>query len=358
MNFKSIGLLAAAAVTTASLSACGIGEAKVADPAEVAAATPLPVEVSTAFTADIFATYQSTTTITSESEAPVIARVSGEVIEVLVEEGDEVEAGQILARLDGERLKLQMIEAKVNLEKTRKAYERYVQLHERGLVSSSTFEGLKFDMDALNAIYELRRLSYNYTEIRAPISGVVSSRDIKLGQHIMAGAPAFKITDTNRLVAYLSIPQTELAKISAGDLAEVHVDAMPEIEFSAVIARISPTIDPRNGTFRATLNIDNQDDGLAPGMFGRFNIAYEKHADALLIPVAALLDEDSETVVYVVNDGSASRREILIGIESNGFVEVLRGLDANEQVVVTGQSSLRDGARVLASRELLASFTG
>jgi len=355
MNLKRIGLLALAAVMTASLSACGIGEAKTA---EVTAATPLPVEVAAPLMADIFATYQSTTTIRSDAEAPVLARVSGEVVEILVEEGDDVEQGQLLARLDGERLRLQMVEAKANLEKTRKAYERYVQLHERGLVSASTFEGLKFDMDALKATYELKRLSYNYTKIRAPISGVVSSRNIKLGQHVMAGAAAFKITNTTRLVAYLSIPQTELSKISAGDTAKLRVDAMPEIEFSAVIARISPTIDPRNGTFRATASIENEDGELAPGMFGRFNIAYEKHADALLIPAAALIEEDSETVVYVVSDGLASRRAIEVGIRSGGMVEVLGGLDANEQIVVTGQNGLRDGAKVLASQELQASSTG
>ncbi len=358
MNLKRLGLLAMAAVVTASLSACGVGEAKTAELAEIAAATPLPVEVSVPLTADIFATYQSTTTISSDAEAPVVARVSGEVVEILVEEGDDVEEGQLLARLDGERLRLQMIESKANLEKTRKEYERYVQLHERGLVSASAFEGLKFDMDALNATYELKRLNYNYTKIRAPISGVVSSRYIKLGQHVMAGVAAFKITDTTKLVAYLSIPQTELSKISAGDTARLRVDAMPEVEFSAVIARISPTIDPRNGTFRATASIENQDGDLAPGMFGRFNIAYERHADALLIPASALIEEDSETVVYVVNDGSASRRAIEVGIQSDGLVEVLRGLDANDQIVVTGQNGLRDGARVLASNELQAGITG
>jgi RND family efflux transporter MFP subunit len=358
MNLKTLGLLTAAAAITVSLSACGVGEASVADPAEIAAATPLPVEVSAAVTADIFATYQSTTTITSESEAPVVARVSGEVVEIMVEEGDDVEQGQILARLDGERLELQMIEARVNLEKTKKAYERYIELNERGLVSASTFEGLKFDVDALEATYKLKRLNYSYTKIRAPISGVVSSRDIKLGQHVMAGEPAFRITDTEKLVAYLSIPQTELAKISAGDTAKVRVDAMPEIEFSALIARISPTIDPRNGTFKATAYIENQNGELAPGMFGRFNIAYEKHADALLIPAAALLEEDNETVVYVVNDGSASRREIETGIQSNGFVEILDGLEEFEQIVVTGQNGLRDGAKVVTSKELLTSFAG
>jgi membrane fusion protein (multidrug efflux system) len=359
MSLKRLGLLAAASLIAASLAACGVGEANVADPAETAAATPMPVEVSTPLTADIFATYQATTNIASESEAPVLARVSGEVVEILVEEGDQVEEGQLLARLDGERLRLQMLEAKANLEKTRKSYERYVQLRERGLVSASTFDGLKFDMDALNATYELKRLNYNYTKIRAPIAGVVSSRDIKLGQHVMAGAPAFKITDTRELVAYLNIPQIELAKISAGDTAKVRVDAMPELEFDASIARISPTIDPRNGTFRATATIHNDSGELAPGMFGRFRIAYEKHVDALLIPATALVEEDNETVVYVVTDGSASRRAVETGIRSDGLVEVLNGLDTNDTIVVTGQSGLRDGAKVvLANAESQSSFTG
>jgi membrane fusion protein (multidrug efflux system) len=358
MNLKRLGLVAATAIISASLSACGVGEAKVADPAEKAAATPLPVEVSAPLTADIFATYQSTTNIVSESEAPVLARVSGEVVEILVEEGDMVEEGQVLARLDGERLRLQVIEARANLDKTAKAYERYVQLHERGLVSASTFEGLMFDMDALNATYELKRLNYSYTKIRAPIAGVVSARDIKLGQHVMVGEPAFRITDTRELVAYLSIPQTELAKISAGDTAKFRVDAMPELEFDATILRISPTIDPRNGTFRATATILDDGGDLAPGMFGRFSIAYEKHADALLIPATALVEEDNEIVVYVVNDGSVSRRAVEIGIRSDGLVEVLDGLNANEKIVVTGQSGLRDGAKVLASNELPTSFTG
>ena len=358
MNLKRIGVVATTAIITASLSACGVGEAKVADPAEIAAAMPLPVEVSTPQIADIFATYQTTTTITSDSEAPVLARVSGEVVEILVEEGDEVEEGQVLARLDGDRLRLQMLQAKANLEKTSKAYERYVQLHERGLVSASIFEGLKFDMDALNASYELKQLSYSYTTIRAPISGVVSSRDIKLGQHLMAGASAFKITDTSKLIAYLLIPQVELSKISAGDTARVRVDAMPEVEFAATIARISPTIDPLNGTFKATATIENQDGHLAPGMFGRFNVAYEKHSGALLIPAAAVIEEDNETVVYVVNDGSANRRAIEVGIESDGLVEVLGGLEADEKIVSTGQGGLRDGAKVLASNKLPTSFTG
>jgi len=355
---RKIGLAALAALVTTNLTACGVGEAKVADSTEQAAAKPLPVEVLMSYKADIFATYDTTTNIASDAEAPVLARVPGEVVEILVEEGDSVKQGQTLARLDGEKLRLEMQQAKANLEKATREYERFVNLHERGLISASAYDGLKYDLDALEAIFELKRLDYNYTTIRAPIAGIVSARDVKIGTHLNIDDAAFKITDTSRLVAYLRIPQTELAKFSAGHKAQLRVDAMPEIMFAAIIERISPTIDPRNGTFRATAYIDNSDGELAPGMFGRFSIAYEKHVDALLIPAAALIQEDNESVVYVVENGAAVRRAIEIGIESNGVMEVLGGLSDGEQIVITGQGGLRDGSRVLASNIALANAAG
>jgi membrane fusion protein (multidrug efflux system) len=154
------------------------------------------------------------------------------------------------------------------------------------------------------------------------------------------------------LVAYLKIPQTELPKFSAGQVVKLSVDAMPEIMFAATIDRISPTIDVNNGTFRATAYVDNPSGDLAPGMFARFSIAYEKHEDALVIPAAALLEEDSTSVVYVVSDGAVERRVIKTGIKSEGMVEVLGGLSINDAVVITGQSGLRDGSRVMASNSI------
>ena len=133
---------------------------------------------------------------------------------------------------------------------------------------------------------------------------------------------------------------------------------MPGTRFDARITRISPTIDTRNGTFRATTFVDNLSGELAPGMFARFTIAYEKHSDALVIPGDALVDEDDKAMVYVVEDGMVARRIIEIGIESNGVVEVLDGLRADEEIVVVGQSGLRDGSTVVASNERLDRYTG
>jgi membrane fusion protein (multidrug efflux system) len=220
------------------------------------------------------------------------------------------------------------------------------------------FESLKYDLEALQAAYELARLNFDYSKIRAPIDGVVSARDIKLGQSVDASDVAFRITDTSELLAYLQIPQAELGKFSAGQSATLTVDADPDTIYTATIARISPTIDVRNGTFRATAFIDNRSGELAPGMFARFSITYDRHVNALVIPRGALIEEDDQTSVYVVADGTVTRRTIQVGIESNDFVEVVGGLAGDEEVVVTGQSSLRDGSKVLASSKASPSYAG
>jgi membrane fusion protein (multidrug efflux system) len=260
--------------------------------------------------------------------------------------------------MDGERVRLEVLSAKANLERAKKEYTRNSGLHDRGLISASMFEGFKYDLAALEASYKLKQLNYDYSSIRATISGVVSVRHVKLGQNLAIGEAAFRITDTSDLVAYLQIPQAELLKFAAGHTATLNVASMPGVEFPATIARISPTIDVRNGTFRATAIIDNSLGNLAPGMFGRFTIAYEKHANALTIPAHALLDEDDQTTVYVVNNNEVVRRVVETGIESGGRVEILSGLEDEDQIVVVGHSSLRDGSKVLASNQDPDSFTG
>lgn len=346
---QKAGIAALLAVSAGGIAACHSGEAgTAADVAQESAGAPLPVNVVTPKRTELAAIYRTTGTLAADADAPVPARVDGEIVRIMVEEGDLVAAGQVLAELDGERLRLQMNQAKAELEKTQREYDRLVSLHERGLVSSASFEGMQFTLAALQANYELKQLDYGYTRIRAPISGVVSARAVKPGQHLAANETAFKVTETARLVAHLNIPQNELAKISAGNEAAIEVDAMPGEVFVATIERISPTIDARNGTFRATAYIDNHAGLLAPGMFGRFEIAYEKRQDVLTIPAAAVLQEDEEAAVYVVADGAAVRRTIEIGIENDGLVEVLSGVDENDSIVVVGQDSLREGSRVLA----------
>ena len=350
----TISILALAAAP--QLAGCGVGEASVAEEATAAAA--VPVEVSLPHRADIHATYEATATIATDADAPVVARVAGEIVALHVEEGDFVAAGDVLATLDGERLRLEMLAARADLRQARAEFERNTNLAERGLISAAAFDNLQYDLRALEATYELKQLMYGYSKIRAPIAGIVAAREVKPGQHLAVDDVAFRITDPGELIAHLQIPQAELAKFAAGHTASVEVAAMPGREFAATIERISPTIDTRNGTFRATAVIDNAAGELAPGMFGRFTIDWEEHASALLIPAAALIDEDQESAVYVVNDDQVTRRAIETGIETDGMVEILGGLDEHDIVVVVGHSGLRDGSRVLANNNVPGSFTG
>ncbi|MEO1244726.1 MAG: efflux RND transporter periplasmic adaptor subunit [Pseudomonadota bacterium] len=342
----------------AGIAGCSVGEASAPAATTEETAAPVPVETAFAHRGDIYATYQATTTIASDADAPVLAKVGGDVVEILVEEGDQVSKGDVLARLDGERLRLEMLSAKANLERTQGEYERLGDLHERKLVSAASYEGLKYDLDALSATYKLARLNYEYSAIRAPISGVVSSRDVKLGANVTVNQVVFRVTDTRELLAHLQIPQTELAKFAAGHTATLEVDSMRGRRFEATIARISPTIDTRNGTFRATALIDNSGGELAPGMFARFTIAYEKHEDVIIIPADAVLVEDNEASVYVVSGDEVNKRVIETGVRANGRLEVLKGLDGSETVVVVGQSSLREGSKVLASNTVADSSSG
>ena len=351
-------LVSLSAITAAAtLAGCGVGEAS-GDNDVIESLARVPVSVAHPHRSDIFATYEATAPLHSDADAPVVARVAGELIELLVEEGDTVQAGQVLARLDGQRLRLEMLAAKANLAKASREYKRNVDLHERGLISASMFDSLKYDLAALEATYKLRQLNYDYSKIRATIAGIVSAREVKPGQTVAVNDVVFRITDTTELMAYLQIPQSQLPKFNAGKAATVQVAAMPGIEYPASIVRISPTIDTRTGTFRATVAIKNDAGDLAPGMFGQFEVAYEKHDNALVIPAVALLDEDEQPTVYVVNDGQVVRRAVRTGIEADGQVEVLDGLAETDQVVVIGQSGLREGSNVLASNVIPDSLSG
>lgn len=348
---KRLPAAALAGALVLALPGCETGEARVDTGADAPAAVPLPVEVALPVITDVYAVFETTGPLMADREASIPARVAGEVVEILVEEGETVTAGQPLARLDGERLELEMQKARADLEMAGREHARAQRLEERGLISASAFETQAYDLAALEAICDLKRLAYEHGTIRATIPGVIAERHIKVGWRVVEGTPLFRIADTTRLVAVLHIPQSELGRIRAGQDAAILVDAMPKKRFAATIDRISPTVDAEDGSFRATLYIDNREGRLAPGMFARFSIAWEKHAGALVVPSRALVREDGLDVLYVVEDGFAVRRPVQVGIESGDMTEIVQGLAAGEPVVVTGHGSLRDGSRVLAGNE-------
>lgn len=342
MNPFLVCLLASMAAL--SLAACDQGaddadEAKEETPA-------IPVEVALPERNDISAVYSGTAPVEAFADATVVAKVGGEIRQILVEEGDDVLSGQILARLDGDRLRLEMQQAQSNLQKLQRDFQRNLDLKDKSLISEGDFEKIRFEMDALQATYELTRLELGYTEIRAPIDGVVSERFVKLGNTIEANAAAFKVTSLEPLVSYLHVPEREYRRISRGQIATIHIDAMPGPGFEGVVARIGPVVDPLTGTFRITIEVSDPSRQLKPGMFGRVTIIHDMHTNAMQIPRSAVVDENGHSAVYTVKDGLAERRSVTTGFTEGGRVEILDGLQDTDQVVIVGQTSLKNGSRV------------
>ena len=306
----------------------------------------IPVETSAATRADIYAMYSGTAPIEADADAGVIAKVAGEIREILVEEGDAVKSRQILARLDGDRLRLELMQSEANLRKAQRDHQRNVDLKDRSLISTGDFEKIKYEMQALEATYNLAKLELSYTEIRAPINGVISQRYVKVGNTINVNDITFQVTSFEPLMVYLHVPEREYRRIRQGQTAVIEVDALQGSEFEATVARISPVVDPATGTFKITVEVSDPTRRLKPGMFGRVNIVYDMHAQALQVPRSAILDEAGETSVFIVEDGKAVRKLIKTGYANNGQIEVLDGLTGSEKIVVVGQAGIRDGSKV------------
>jgi membrane fusion protein (multidrug efflux system) len=341
---RGIRALVAATLAAALAVGCSNGKAKDEDSSE--ADTSVPVEVQPVRRAAMVAVYSGTAPIEAHEEAEVVAKVGGEVRQILVEEGDMVQDGQLLARLDGDRLRLELAQAEANLRKLERDYNRVKELSEKGLVAKGTAENTKYDLDALRATYDRARLELSYTEIRAPIAGVISARYIKVGNTITPNTSTFRVTDLDPLVAYVHVPEKEFRKLAPNQKADVVVDALAGERFVGTISRISPTVDPQTGTFRARVEVPDETRRLKPGMFARVNIVYERRDDALQVPRTAILDGDGDQSVYVIVNGKAEQRRVKPGLSNSGWVEIVEGLQGDESVVVVGQGGLKTGTPV------------
>lgn len=307
---------------------------------------PIPVETRNPVRGDVYAVYSGTAPIEAFAEADVIAKVEGVVEEILFEEGDDVAEGQILARLDGDRLRLELNESRARLNKMRRDFERNQELREKGLLSEGDFEKLRFDLEALEASFNLASLELDYTQIRAPIDGVVSERYIKIGTTVRVGDPAFRVTSFDPLVAYMHVPEREYRQIRAGQPVGIEIDALAGQRIVAEVTRISPVVDPQTGTFKITIEIRDEERRIKPGMFGRVSIVYDVHENVLQIPRSAVIEDRGNETVFVVEDGEAVRRVVQTGYGSDGMVEIADGLSDEDAVVTVGQVGLKPGAKV------------
>lgn len=329
-----------------SFYSCGKnGEAKDKNGAEEEAVL-IPVEVTVVSQDEISAFLSGTATIETEEEAEVVAKTSGIVERILVEEGMPVRKGQILAQLEDDMLAIELEKAVADLDKLENDYHRNKELFSKKLISKEEFQNKRFEYDAQKATYKRAKLNLEYASIRAPFSGVVATRYIKNGNMISVNQPAFKVVDFEHLIANLFVPEGEAHKIEIGQRAQLNFDATNATTFAGRVARISPIVDPASGTMKVTVAVNSAGSNIKPGMFVRIRIVYDTHPKSMLIPKQAVLAEDEEESVFIVQDSVAIRKHVKTGFTSETMVEILSGLSLGEQVVVVGQNGLKDSSKV------------
>ena len=333
------------ALTACKSGADGDAEKAKTEAEDKKAQDAVPVEIARVSRRAIAASYTGTAPLEARGESQVVAKTSGVALQVMVEVGQQVRAGQVLIRLDSDRAALQAAQSAAQMRKLEANYHRSLQLSKQQLVSANDIDQLKFDLENARAVNRLANLEMSYANVTAPIAGVIAERSIKAGNFVQINTPIFRIVDTSRLEATLNVPERELATLKAGLPVQLQVDALPGRPFLGRVDRVAPVIDSGSGTFRVICAFESGG-LLQPGMFGRIKIDYDQRADALVVPRVALLDDEGDPAVFAVKSGKAARVPVKLGYIDGQWAEIRSGLAEGAQVVVAGKTALRDGTLV------------
>ena len=288
----------------------------------------------------------STANLVAEDEVKVLAEAEGLVAELLVEEGDFVDRGQLLAALVRDDEKIAHDKAMVRTANAKTVYDRAQRLDAEGLITKEELE--KSTMEYRIAEQELAEAEWmlDKTEIRAPFSGRITERILRRGQHVRLGDELFVVTDFDPLIARIYLPESDIIGLEQDRSVRITLKANEDVSFDGRIRHISSVVDTGTGTVKVTVEAISPPASVRPGGFVTIDIVRETRPTAVLLPRVAVIRELQDTHVFVVNGDVAERRVISLGMEEDEHMEVLEGLEAGDQVIVAGQGGLKDGAKI------------
>ncbi len=361
----------------------------------------IPVEVMAVKRETMTSFLRGTATIESDDEIRILAEAAGRTTQVAAEEGDRVEQQSVLAQLDDREAQLQVERAKVQLAEAKTAYTSLVRLDQQeaelslrgakvaaaearenyrraedmakaGLISQEELDAKQTQRETAevalqkeevrlqyktidDARYRYERaqtelkeaeLQLQFTTVKAPITGVVSERQISRGEFVQKNQHLFTVVDPSRLLARTFLPEKFSRQVTVGQDAYVETEALQAERFAARVKLISPVVEAESGTFKVTVELLNPPPALKPGMFATVLITVATRDQTLVIPKRALTLDSSRPTVYRLESGRARRVSLKVGLSDNDRIEVLSGLDEDDQIIVVGQEKLLDEMRV------------
>ncbi len=317
-----------------------------------------------------------------EATVEVSSKVNGRLEDVVVRIGDRVAKGALLARVEAREIQEQVNQAQASYEvaratvKQREADLKFAQtsldrsrsLFERELLPRQTLDDADARQQASQAQLELARAQFmqaqarldelkitlSSTEIRSPVNGFVGKRMLDPGAYVTSNTTVVSMVEIGRVRLVANVVEKDLRRVLVGSAAAVEVDAFPGEIFRGRVARLAPVLDPATRTAQMEVEVPNGDFRLKPGMYSRVRLTVASKAQALTVPVNAVVTLEGKRGVFQVKDGAAAGAgkeadfvPIQIGLEDGTRVEVLAGLTDQARVVTTGAAALRDGDPVI-----------
>ncbi len=338
-------------------------------------AGPMTVELGKVYRAAIDEEIQVVGNLIGDATVSVAPRAAGRLQDISVRLGDRVAMGQRIAKIEDYELLEQVKQAEAAQEvsqatiRQREAElklaetnaERSRNLFQRQLLPKQTLDDTDGRYLAAVAQLDLARAQFSQSKARleelkitlantiisSPVNGFVARRAVDPGAWVSQNAPVVDVVDITRVRLVANIVEKDLKQLHSGNATLVQVDAFPGETFKGRIARVSPVVDPTTRTTSIEIEIPNGDFRLKPGMYARVGISTGTKKDALVVPSNAVVDLGGRRGVFIPQNDTAIFRIVQVGIEQPKIVEVLGGLNENEQVITTGSAALRDGDRIV-----------
>jgi membrane fusion protein (multidrug efflux system) len=298
-----------------------------------------------------------------QQSVTVSAEVAARVVDMPATEGAAVSRGQLLVRLDDRDLRLKIDEAKSavtqdQVELARQDYQRKERLFNDGAITRSVYDQSKGNFLKLEAAYRsnqarIRQLqeAVAKTRISAPASGTVARTAVSQGEVVAPGMPVVVIESMDEVMIELEVSDREIVKVRPLQTVEATTDAFPGRVFPGAVERVGSTANPVTKGFKVEARIGNQEGHLRSGMIASVTIILEKRS-GLVIPTEALLDRHGDSAdVLVVSNATARRVTVSLGQQMDREVELVRGLEEGDEVIVYGHESVKEGQAIKVYRD-------
>src|SRR5882762_7445538 len=309
---------------------------------------PMPVEVSAAIRDTVVDAVQATGQIEAVQSIELRPEVQGRITDILVREGQEVDAGTALFKVDDAELKAQVAQAEADRQMARQALERTKQLIAQNASSTSDLEQAQAKSQGADANYDLLKTRLDRTVVQAPFAGVVGRRLVSIGTFVSNQTPLTSLQSVNPQHASFQVPERYADQLRRGQLVSFQVAALPGKNFSGEVVFVDPVVELPGRTILIKARVPNPERQLQAGMFIEARLATDIRPNAVVVPEDAILPLQGSTYVWVVKEGKADRREVTLGVRTAGWAEIRgSGIEAGDQVVVGGAERLFPGAPLM-----------